>query len=329
MGSIGDVARGLPIAWSLKQHNPDSHVAWLVEPRCEPLVRGFKGIDQVLVFERRWHLASVLRVRRALRELNADVVLDLQRHGKSGFLSWLSGSPRRLAFHRRDSKEFNFLFSTETIPEMGEDVAKFNCYAKFLEVLGVPLHWPGAEAWREPVLSERGALLLEKVEPGAIGVVLGSSWESKNWVKEGYQDLVIQLGSGLQRQVVLLGTGNDSGIAQALVSGPSGKNLLDTVGALTLADVVEIVRRCSLLIGPDSGPGHIAATVGVPQVTLFGPTSSKRTAPRGFEHLSIQAPLGCRPCYRRECPGLKSLCMRLIPVAEVVEMARVALTPAR
>jgi ADP-heptose:LPS heptosyltransferase len=73
----------------------------------------------------------------------------------------------------------------------------------------------------------------------------------------------------------------------------------------------------TVCVGPDSGPGHLAAVVRTPYLSLFGPTDPGRTAPYGSEDLVIRSPIGCAPCYRRRCPGLGTLCMRLLGVESV------------
>jgi len=62
-------------------------------------------------------------------------------------------------------------------------------------------------------------------------------------------------------------------------------------------------------VGPDSGPGHLAAAVGTPYITLFGPTPPGRHAPYGCEHLVVQAEEDCIPCYKKRCPDRNRECM--------------------
>jgi heptosyltransferase-1 len=52
-----------------------------------------------------------------------------------------------------------------------------------------------------------------------------------------------------------------------------------TVIRCSLAELVELTRRARLVIGGDSGPMHMAAALGRPVVTLFGPTDPGRNGP--------------------------------------------------
>src|SRR5690606_22353666 len=90
-------------------------------------------------------------------------------------------------------------------------------------------------------------------------------------------------------------------------------------GKTDLKELLAILATARFCIGPDSGAGHICGALGVPYVSLFGPTAPLRTAPFGSEDLVLQSQIACAPCYRRECPGLNKLCMRLISVKSVLE----------
>jgi ADP-heptose:LPS heptosyltransferase len=73
-----------------------------------------------------------------------DLVLDLQRHLKSGIISRWMAAPYRLGFHRLDCKEFNWVFNNHHIPAGENGISKFNHYLKFAEYLGLvpePVEW--------------------------------------------------------------------------------------------------------------------------------------------------------------------------------------------
>jgi ADP-heptose:LPS heptosyltransferase len=96
------------------------------------------------------------------------------------------------------------------------------------------------------------------------------------------------------------------------------------LGNTSLPELVAVIHNAQLCLGPDSGPAHIAAAVKTPYVSLFGPTSAELVAPYGMEAFSISSPVGCAPCYRRRCPGLGNVCMRLHSpqlVAETIKRA--------
>ena len=56
---------------------------------------------------------------------------------------------------------------------------------------------------------------------------------------------------------------------------------------LTLELLVDILDRASLFLGNDSGPGHLAAALGTPVISFFGPTYPAWFAPHGNNHLVL------------------------------------------
>jgi ADP-heptose:LPS heptosyltransferase len=80
------------------------------------------------------------------------------------------------------------------------------------------------------------------------------------------------------------------------------------------------------LVSSDTGVAHLAASVGTPTVTLFGPTDPRLTAPRSRSTRIVEGRAPCAPCFLPRCP-IDHVCMRDITAAsvtEIVEEARAA-----
>jgi ADP-heptose:LPS heptosyltransferase len=154
---------------------------------------------------------------------------------------------------------------------------------------------------------------------------MGSSWESKDWFFEGYYRLVKNILSSMKWPVVLLGDGSQVSSATKLYQKLGSHELINLVGKTSILELVAVLKAAAAGVGPDSGPGHLAAAVGTPYVTLFGPTSPKRASPYKCEHLVVQSGVSCVSCYKKKCPDLDRLCMRRISVESVQEKLSLAL----
>jgi ADP-heptose:LPS heptosyltransferase len=107
-------------------------------------------------------------------------------------------------------------------------------------------------------------------------------------------------------------------------AGPAGNRIVDC-GDFSLAELRALVDTASLYVGGDSGPMHVAATSGVPMVSLYGPTLPARSEPwRGrpsaAEAVEVSG-LACRPCDQRVCVHGDFRCLARIPPEAVVAAA--------
>ncbi|RIL04637.1 MAG: hypothetical protein DCC75_12430 [Proteobacteria bacterium] len=321
MGSLGDVARGIFLLPPIKSRYPGARVTWVVEPKCEPFVRLHPLIDEVIVFERGGGASSIAKIFGQLKDVKAVVSLDLQRHFKSGLFARVAGARYRVGFHRKDSKEFNWAFNNLHIAPEPQDLPKLSHYLKFLNILGIERVDQLRSGLEELDLSKFWPERVESNLKNYVVVVLGSSWHSKDWLASGYHDLIRELLSRQGRTVILVGDNNHQTVALSLMQQLRSERIIDLTGKTTLPQLVAIMRGCSFMVGPDSGPAHIAGALGVPHITLFGPTSPARTAPLGSLKLVVQSPVGCSPCYKKRCPGLNKICMRLISAQQVLAKA--------
>ena len=251
-GSIGDVTRALPLAGLLRAGYPKAFIAWSVEPAAAPLLEGNSAIDAVILFDRRRWWKSFGAFLKQIRRYNFDLVLDLQRHLKSGVISRFSGAPHRLGFHRTDAKEGNWLFNNLFIEPCGNNIAKLDHYLKFTAFLGLPLtalRWDFAltEAERHAVDGH-----LQGTESPFAVLFVGTRWESKNW----FADQIAACANLLRRDhrlgVVLLGGANDRQLAeQSLALCEPG--VVNLAGSTSLREAIGIIARAKVAVRPTPG----------------------------------------------------------------------------
>ena len=330
MGSLGDLVRGLCLADALKRGSrPGCRVAWLVEPQWRQLLQDHPHIDQLIVFDRPRGIAALPRLYRQLRQRHFDVTLDLQRHFKSGMFSWMSGARRRIGFHRRNAKEFNWLFNNDPIAYQGDHLNKLEHYLKFIEHLGMPRPQRLDFGLSHHRIERLNPALAERLPHPFVAVVMGSSWPTKDWPEEHYRKMVRLLLDQKQLGVVLIGDRSQAAAAHRLVSEMPSNRLLSLAGTTSLPEVTGVLQAAAAAVGPDSGPGHLAAAVGTPYVSLFGPTAPERVAPYDCEDLVVQTPEPCRGCYRKRCPLPTQTCMAAIMPAMVLPKLDEALDSGR
>jgi len=326
-GSIGDVTRALPLVNILRSGFPRASLAWAVESPSLPLVRDYPGVDEVILFNRRRWWAEIGPFLRKIRSERFDLVLDLQRHLKSGLISRWSGAPRRVGFNRADSKEFNWLFNNHFIPPVGEGISKLDHYLKFAQYLGLaakPVEWNFRLSADEK--SRIDASLTRASRAYAV-LFVGGRWTSKRWFPAQVAECAAAIRHRFQLDAVLLGGRDDRALAEEVLT-KARCEITNLVGRTSLREAIGVIARARVAVGPDTGLMHIAAAVGTPVVSLWGATNPARTGPYGFADLVIQGRAPCAPCYRRHCP-IGRICMQSISVDEIAAKVSLALSHLR
>jgi heptosyltransferase I len=327
LGAIGDVVRALPMLGRMRRAWSEAHIAWAVEPKSRPILDGHPWLDEIVLYDRHqpWTFPGFLRRVRAGR---FDLVLDLQRHLKSGITSAASGASLRFGFARANTKEFNHRFSNHWIAPQPNMRLKLTQYQAFGDALGLPpapieFGLVASDAEREQVR----AMLADAPRP-LLGVILGSSWPSRIYSGRATAEVIRDLarpGEGTpQLYPVLIGGPGEAELAADVMRHLEGMPAVNLAERTTLRHLIAIFSECAVAFGPDSGPMHIAAAVGCPIVSLWGATAAERSAPWGFAEYALSGSIPCAPCYLRECP-IGRECMHRIAPADVASAIRRAL----
>ncbi len=83
-----------------------------------------------------------------------------------------------------------------------------------------------------------------------------------------------------------------------------------------------LLARSTLAISTDSGPRHLAIALGIPTVTLFGPTDPQASASDFAHETIVTRDMGCSPCWHRSCPLQHNDCMNGLTAALVFAKAK-------
>jgi ADP-heptose:LPS heptosyltransferase len=158
---------------------------------------------------------------------------------------------------------------------------------------------------------------------------MGSSWVSKDWHFEGYRELAQRWLARDTHDLVLVGDRSQTSAAERLEHIFGTRRLVNLAGRTSLLELTAILKKAAACVGPDSGPGHIAAAVGTPYVALFGPTHPDRVAPYRCRKWVVQAEHPCIGCYKKVCTYDGVNCMEAITADSVIRKLDQALAAGR
>jgi len=321
LGSMGDIVHTLPVLTSLKETFPQWEIDWLVERRWRELLEGNPYLSRIVDLDTlEWRKQPLSRNTRksfrkliaALRENCYDIALDYQGALKSAAACFLSGAREMIGFEEPWLKEpACAVFYTRRVRTAARHAVEANLALS--AALGatrtcIRFALPEGDSTSLPAsLQQDGFAVLN---PGA-------GWLSKRWYPEGYAVVSDILHTDFSLPVVLnVGPGEEA-LAREVKNACRAANPEIYFG--NLRGLIALLRRSRLMVGPDTGPVHLAAALGVPTVGLFGPTDPSRNGPYGRLHKSLRSE-DAQTDYRHS--SVDGAAMRRIRPEDVVETIR-------
>jgi heptosyltransferase-2 len=159
-------------------------------------------------------------------------------------------------------------------------------------------------------------------------LVPGTMWETKHWRAEGFAGVARGLAE-MGFAPVLIGSKGERALNGSICDEAPGTT--DFTGQTSLADAVALIRRAAVVVTNDSGLMHVAAALGRPTVSIFGPTNPVQVGPYGQPGSVVRLDLPCSPCNFRllsQCPNGHA-CMRELKTEMVMERVRAVLAGKR
>jgi heptosyltransferase-1 len=313
LGSLGDVVHAIPAAAALRAHFPDARIDWVTDPRYIELLDLVQGIDGRVAMDTR-RVAPTLATLRDLRRVGYNAAIDLQGLLKSAVIARAVGADRTIGFPRAHLREPAARFFYTHAPDPGDAAHVIFKSLALLEPLGIrdrraqfPLDIPQTAA-AEDVRSRGGAGGYALINPGA-------AWPNKRWPPARFGALATSIRERLGMQPVILWGPGEESLAAEVASTSAGA--ADVAPRTTITDLFAIVRGARLMVSGDTGPLHIAAAVGTPIVSLFGPTRPERNGPWMASDVTLSRAATCSCHYERRC-RLSEPCINEISVGEVM-----------
>lgn len=323
--SLGDVVQALPVLRMLKRSLPQASLWWWIDTAYQDLLKDDPDLTGLVPFPRRnWNTSAGLRTTAAslwhMRQIRPDIVIDLQCLLRSALVGWLANGKRYIGLD--DRRELAHLFYDTAIPRPGPAAHAVEWYLKVLDVLGIPATWDFEWLPTRRTIAETIRQRYQPTEQVWIALCPGARWPTKRWPVTYFAQTAKQILARFPgTRFVVLGSRADMPAADRIRT-ELGDCCLNLAGQTSIPELVEWIRLARLVISNDSAPMHIAAAVGTPIVTVFGPTDPKRTGPYRARARVLSLSLPCMPCLREHCTWHVPLqCMHEIRPDQVAEAA--------
>ena len=333
---MGSILLATPALNSLKKCYPSCRIILLTFDGNAAFARRISLFDDVLSIRTssltRFALDTIKNLL-AVRKMRPDYLLDLEFFARfSTIVSYLSGAGCRVGYYMPQIWRGDLL----DIP------VHFNPYRHVCEIFAAQIEAIGITAGTTDVVppavddtareSVREVLFQAGVQDGdtIISVNVNASELSleRRWSADSFVKLLDALVTYPKVRLVLVGSPDEASYVEtvyAALQPATRASSINLAGRQTLDEFLAVLSLSNACISNDSGPLHIAASLGIPTVSFFGPESPLLYGPRGKGHTVFYAGIYCSPCLnvynakQAMCSG-NNICMQAISAEEVIDV---------
>lgn len=340
MWALGDLLMATPMIAALRAKYPGVHLTWVVDISHGELLRGHPGIDDLVVLDSgRWRrllrkgnlpgwLRRTAELRRDMAAHRFDAAINC--HPEKWWTAALCVAPQRIGLYPSPEPRASARFYTLALGRpQNPPVHDTLHYLQATRALGCPdadLRLTIGETEDETTFlcafeQQHGM----GPETPLVALAPFTTSETKTWDPEAYAEVAARLSRQFPGvRVVLTGGAKDGAAARRIAarSVQTGGEPPMIAEGTNLRQYVALLRRASLVISGDTSALHIAAALGTPYVTLFGPTEPALLAPLRASGHVLRNPPACAPCWSNHCRNsIFRECMKRITPDDVLSAA--------
>lgn len=277
---IGDVILTTPVLAALRGALPGASITLAITETAEELLPAMSYINEGLVYRRSrgngplwWKLISS----------QYDVCLDFTGTDRSALIAMLSKAHSRVTYQWVRKSTYRPFFYNRFINSAVRDFHTVDHYLHLLTALdidgiGTPvtLHLPD---WARKKAQQK----LERLGVSGDYAVVhpGTARHEKYWKADRWAAVIAHCEEKAGLPCVITGGSDSRETAHLDILRRSMRTpVRDLAGQLDLLTLAAVTERARVVLSVDSGPMHLAAAFGTPQVALFGPTNPFHWRPR-------------------------------------------------
>jgi heptosyltransferase-2 len=306
-----------PVLRAAREARPEARITAVCRRGLDALLAGSPWLDEVIAGETK-STRGMIGLARRLRPLEPEAALLLPNSFRSALLARLAGAARRVGYIRYGRSVL--LSRGLAAPRPKQPVPALDYYARL-----------GAWALGQEDIDRRMQLFVTDAERAEAARLLegvgrpyavlcpGANKLAKRWPAERFARVAETLSAhGLA--VAATGAPGERAIV-AEVADTAATTVHDlVVRGITLGGLKAVIADADLMVTNDTGPRHIAAAVGTPVVTLFGPTDHRwTTIDCAHERVLVADPFLPEPLVADE--HARHCAITRIPVADVIAAA--------
>lgn len=311
---LGDVTLSTALLPDLHRAWPTAALDWLVASAAAPLLEHHPLVSERLVLEK----PHAVRLWRPVRGRRYDCVIDVQSSVSTAGLTWLSGAPVRVGW---DARGRGWAYTHPVERRLRQPVYVPRDRGRMLTALGLPLSEPEPRLYLTLEERAEGAKLVRALAGArpCVGIVLTTSNAAKDWAAEKFAAVARAL--------------SENGVAAVVFRTPDGASRERAFHAAAgdaalfapvtpVRSLLALIASSDVFLSGDTGPAHMATAVGVPRVTVYGPSLPEEWTPDSPMAVGVRdRDARCVACARSQPDGAHT-CLEALDPSTVLAPVR-------
>lgn len=322
---IGDVIYSTPIPQNLKSHYRGAKITFLVASWAKEIVMNNPYVDEVICYDTPWfdrnrkrafEFKIFFKLAEELRRHKYDLGLDLRGDFRHILLMALASVKFRVGYGITGAA---FLLHRKVNYRDGVHSLEHNL--DLLRSMGIEIitYQPQLYSSEKDEKSVQDFLKANNLTDRDFIAIIHpyGGYPSKNWLDERFAELMDILCKDYQAKIILIGNEKDKSNIEGIIR-INQATAINAAGKTSLGNLLALIQKSAVFIGVDSGPSHLAASVGVPMVVLYSASNTIQDwGPRSDKAVIIQKDIPCKDCQKLDCSH--NICMDLISVDDVLD----------
>ena len=320
---LGDLVMSFGFFNRLQEIHPDSEVDIIIKEQLADLAKLVPGVSKVHLFSKT-NYPGISGVRKFSKEIKQhhsyDIFYCLPDSFSSALMGFFIGAKKRIGY----KNEFrSFLLTTSY-----NKIIEKHRVEQYIDLLnggnGKSVHNISITT-NEPVSSLPLGLKIADNTPKIV-LNFNSEASSRRMPMSQAVKLLNKTQENINCNVILIGSERDRKFNKKLLNLVNDKEkVLDLSGQTNLLELASVLKYADLLISVDSGPVHLANSLGVKTVVLFGAGNENNTGPYHKQHARVirLIDLSCAPCVSNTCELYdEPKCLADLDSSQIVEEAK-------
>ncbi len=306
---IGDMVLSIPFFTGLKKTFPETEIVLLARPFARSLIKCGHGIDKIIYARGSFRETAFILENGAFDlavDMHCDYTLETARLCLASRAKYRAGfdiAGRWIFFNIQAQCAGRKHFIDETFDLLAAVGGRPHLNEPFLAVD------------RESQKSAEEFLKEKNIASGDRLVVIhpGGYYPCQRWPAERFADTADVLVNRYRAKVIVMAADNERDIVEEILS--RCPLCVEYIGQ-DLGKVSALLSKAGLFMGNNSGPLHMACALGIPAISVMGPTDYIKWKPVGSRNIVLRKTEGCYACANGFGSG--HTCMSAVAVSDVL-----------